>query len=103
MDNLQAEQEKMKARNQRQGPRCHTFPQLSIENDEGIEHDQHYSIPEIAQKWGFGVDKTRELFKDEPGILRVGNPERRYCRAYHSIRVPERVMRRVHARLRSKA
>jgi transposase len=33
----------------------------------------------------------------------VGNPERRFCRAYYSIRVPERVLRRVHARMRSKA
>ena len=103
MDNLQAEQEKMKARNQKQDHRCHTFPQSSADDDEGIEHDHHYSIPEIAQKWGFGVDKTRELFKDEPGVLMAGNPERRFCRAYYSMRVPERVMRRVHARLRSKA
>jgi hypothetical protein len=80
VDKLQAEQEKMKARNQKQGHRCHTFQPSTIDDDEGIEHDQHYSIPEIAKWWNFGVDKTRDLFKDEPayswsGILSVDSAE----------------------------
>lgn len=97
-DTLQAEQERMKARNQKSESRpCHCF------SHSGIEFERHFSVQEIAEMWGLGVDKIRELFIDEPGVIRIGNRERRGCRGYITLRIPASVVQGVHARLRANA
>jgi hypothetical protein len=69
----------------------------------GIEFEPHFTVQEVASMWHFGVDKTREIFENEPGVLREGREETRFKRAYYSLRIPESVVRRVHARLRIRA
>jgi hypothetical protein len=97
-DTLQAEQERMRARNQNSEIRpCHCF------SHSGVEFERHFSVQEVAEMWGLGVDKIRELFIDEPDVIQIGNRERRGCRGYITLRVPASVVRRVHARLRAKA
>ena len=66
----------------------------------GIEFEPHFTVQQVAKMWNFGVDKVRELFQNEPGVLREGHDESRFRRAYYSLRIPESVVRRVHARLR---
>lgn len=95
---LRAEQERMKARNQPEnGHFCHKFTQPNIEqHDQAFE--QHYSVRQIAERWGLGVDKVRELFRDEL-VPKIGKSERRACRGYITMTIPESVVRKVYARL----
>jgi len=47
-DTLQAEQERMRARNQRSESRpCHCF------SHSGIEFERHFSVQEIAEMWAW--------------------------------------------------
>ena len=50
--------------------------------------------------WGLSAPKVRELFRDEEGVVVIGEPERRYKRGYETLRIPQSVVRRVHAKLR---
>ena len=68
-----------------------------------IELEPHYSVQQVARLWGLGVDKVRELFCDELGVIGVGQPETRFKRGYITLRIPESVVRRVHTKLRVRA
>jgi hypothetical protein len=48
---------------------------------------------------GFSPSAIRSLFQDEPGVLILDRPEEMNKRAYRSMKIPESVARRVHARL----
>jgi hypothetical protein len=66
--------------------------------------DKHYSIPEIAQTWGISQDLARSLFCDEDDVIRIPRPAiRSRKRKYTTMRVPENVVRRVHAKLTAKS
>jgi hypothetical protein len=65
--------------------------------------ERHYSVAEIAQLWNVSSNTVRSVFKDEPGIIEFGHEEFLHKRGYKTIRVPESVLRRVHARLKKKA
>ena len=71
---------------------------LPARPDEAAFED-HYTVPQVAKMWGFGVDKVRQMFKDEPGVIREGKGETMHKRGYISCRIPISVVRRVHARL----
>ena len=60
----------------------------------------NYTVQELAVLWGFGVDKIRELFEDEPGVIKLKNPATKGKRGYTSLRIPEGVADRVSRRLR---
>lgn len=60
---------------------------------------QHFSVQELAHLWGLGVDKIRELFKDEPGVIKIQRPLKRGRRVYTTLRIPENVAERVQRRL----
>jgi len=49
--------------------------------------------------WGLSNDLTRDIFRHEPGVLRIDRPETRKKRGYLSIRIPQSVVDRVHLRL----
>lgn len=68
-----------------------SFPDLSAE--------KHYSVAEVHQLWSLCRDKVRQLFENEPGVLKIGHADRRGKRKYVSLRIPESVLRRVHAKL----
>ncbi len=65
--------------------------------------ERHYTIPEIAKLWQLSDDKVREIFRHLPGVVKLGNPERRHKRGYITLRIPESVVQRVHAELRGRA
>ena len=60
---------------------------------------KHYSLAELAELWGVSVDSIRRIFRDEPGVLKIGenSPKRK---RYSTLRIPESVVERVHVRLR---
>ena len=65
--------------------------------------ERHYTIPEIAKLWQLSDDKVRQIFRDLPGVVKLGKPERRHKRGYITLRIPESVVLKVHADLRGKA
>jgi hypothetical protein len=72
-------------------------------------HDKHLKVSYLAEQWNFSDQFIRDLFKDEPGVIRVLRPEKSngrkggFKREYESMRIPESVARRVYERLVSKA
>lgn len=58
-----------------------------------------YIVNELATLWGFSPDKIRELFHDEPDVIKVKSPAKKGKRAYTSLRIPESVAARVHRRM----
>jgi hypothetical protein len=64
--------------------------------------ERHFSIQEIATLWQLSEDKTRQLFRDRPDVLKLESPERvrPKKRGYLYLRVPESVVLKVHAELR---
>jgi transcriptional regulator GlxA family with amidase domain len=61
--------------------------------------EKHYSVTEIASLWGLSDDTVRTLFRNHPGVLKIGTAEnvRANRKAYVVLRVPESVLRQVHA------
>lgn len=60
--------------------------------------EKHYTVREVAALWGVCEDTVRDLFRDEPGVLRLGHGDLRRKRRYFQMRIPESVLRRVHDR-----
>jgi len=63
-------------------------------------NERHYKPRELAEAWGLSDDMIRILFRGEPGVLKIEcatRPDGR--RTYRSLRIPESVAARVHARL----
>ena len=58
--------------------------------------ERHYSVGEIAERWGLSEKIIRRMFEDEEGVLKWGSPETRRKRGYMTLRIPESVMLRVH-------
>ena len=66
---------------------------------------KHYTPGELGELWHLAPSKIRELFADEPGVIRIGGFSRRegkqLKRSYFTLRIPQSVAERVHARLTS--
>jgi hypothetical protein len=63
--------------------------------------EPHFSIQEIAESWNLSPSAVREIFRSEPGVVRMGRPRSRFRRSYTTLRVPRSVLERVHARMKS--
>jgi len=67
-----------------------------------VAHDQHYTVSELAKRWHLSPNTVRRLVADEPGVIKITvGPLLRNRRKRHlvSLRIPERVALRVHAKL----
>jgi hypothetical protein len=71
--------------------------------------ERHHSVNEIAELWNLSDGTVRNLFFDEPGVLRLGSGSRlmggrqkKLLRHYFTLRIPESVVLRVRDRLTSK-
>jgi hypothetical protein len=58
-----------------------------------------YTVQELANLWQFSPDKVRELFENEPDVLKIKNPAKKGKRAYTTLRIPESVAERASRRL----
>jgi len=67
--------------------------------------ERHFTPTQLAALWGMSPSKVRELFSEEEGVIRFGEPSRRegkkLVRSYYSMRIPESVVGRVHDSLTS--
>ncbi len=66
-----------------------------------VHIERHYAVAEIAELWNLSADNVRELFENEPGVLVIGERSPRHKRRYVTLRIPQRVLERVHHRLSS--
>jgi AraC-like DNA-binding protein len=66
----------------------------------GVALERHYSVGELAERWGLSERTIRRIFSKEPGVLQLTHEETRSKRGYSTLRIPESVVQRVHRRLR---
>jgi hypothetical protein len=59
--------------------------------------EPHYTPAELAELWGVDPETIRNVFRNEPGVLKLGNNGGK--RTYVTLRIPESVAERVHRRL----
>ena len=59
----------------------------------------HYSVKQIAASWGLCENAVRDIFRNEPGVVRIHRPKSRTKRAYTTLRIPRCVVERVHCRM----
>jgi hypothetical protein len=68
-----------------------------------VSIEKHYTSDEVAALLHLCDDTVRTLFRNEPGVLRLGHEGRREgnkrVRRYFRLRIPESVVLRVQARL----
>jgi CRP-like cAMP-binding protein len=65
--------------------------------------ERHYAVTEFAETWHLTADKVRDLSEEEPGVLVIGQRRARRKRRYITLRIPQSVLERVHARLLRRA
>jgi hypothetical protein len=60
--------------------------------------ERHYLLKELADAWRMSRTTLVEWFRDEPGVIRFGNPKLKKGRqrTYMSLRIPESTARRVY-------
>jgi hypothetical protein len=64
----------------------------------GIE--RHYTVQEISEMWQLSGTTVTRLFRDEPGVLKLGPVNARRGRQTRiTLRIPESVLQRVHRRM----
>jgi hypothetical protein len=73
---------------------------ISQSRDRNPALERHYSVYEVSQLWGLSEKTIRRIFSDEPGVVKWGQDESRFKRAYVTLRIPQSVVERVHRRLR---
>jgi len=63
--------------------------------------EQHYSVADVAGRWGLSVDTVRRLFEHESGVIVIEpTPRGRFSRRrYRTLRIPAAIVERVHRRL----
>jgi hypothetical protein len=64
-----------------------------------IVDEKHYSQADLAKAWGISSESIRQIFREEPGVLRLGSDGGKHTRSYVTLRIPQSVAVRVHARL----
>jgi len=66
---------------------------------------RHFSVQELAEAWNLSSDTVRALFDSEPGVMVIDpvNGRKFSKRRYRTLRIPEAVAARVHARLSKSA
>ena len=62
--------------------------------------ERHYTVKELAATWQLSPSTVTRIFRDEPGVLKIGREQaRRGHRGYVTVRIPESVVQRVYRRL----
>jgi hypothetical protein len=61
--------------------------------------ERHYTPEELAELWAVSTETVRSIFREEPGVLKIGKTGSRFKRGYVTLRIPEEVAERVHRKL----
>ena len=79
--------------------RGRTFDYLGKTYTNLIVDERHYSPADLAKAWGVNVETIRNIFREEPGVVKIGEKDPQHKRPYLTLRIPESVAVRVHKRL----
>jgi hypothetical protein len=60
--------------------------------------ERHFKPEELGKLWGLSANAIRALFEEEVGVLKIIRNEQLHKRKYTTLRIPESVAERVHAR-----
>ena len=60
---------------------------------------KHFSPSDLAKAWGVSVETVRSIFREEPGVVKLGKTGTKSRRGYFTLRIPQQVAERVHRRL----
>jgi hypothetical protein len=74
-------------------------PLRMSKSTDSITSEKHFTPSELAEAWNLSVQTIRSLFRNEPGVLKIGNTSSRRKRGYITLRIPKQVVERVHRRL----
>jgi hypothetical protein len=96
----------------RMDPRPQSYEPQSISLGEGrsfiykggtytnlVVDERHYAPADLTKVWGVDVETIRNLFREEPGVVKIGDKNPRHGRQYLTLRISESVAVRVHKRL----
>jgi len=62
--------------------------------------ERHYKVKELAALWKLSTDTVIRLFRDEPGVLKIGRERpRRGHRSCTTLRIPDSIVQRVYRKL----
>jgi hypothetical protein len=61
-----------------------------------VNEEPHFTVKEVAEMLKLSPDSVRRLFRNEPGVLALGNVKRRSKRPYVTLRIPQSVLERVY-------
>lgn len=61
-----------------------------------VVDEKHFAPAELAKAWGLSAEKVRQMFRREPGVLRIGSNG---DSGNITLRIPQSVAVRVHTRL----
>ena len=64
-----------------------------------VVDEKHFTPADLAKAWGVSAETVRQIFRNEPDVLRVGSNGSPSSRKYVLLRIPESVALRVHKRL----
>ena len=62
--------------------------------------EYHFTTQELAERWKLSATTVIRMFRDEPGVVKIGGARSRGGRrSYTTLRIPESVVERVYRRL----
>jgi len=61
--------------------------------------ERHFTVPELAEMWGFSQDFINGRFRDEPGVVHTQKKSGKGKRAYGVLRIPQSVAERVYSEM----
>ena len=61
--------------------------------------ERHYTVKELGALWKLSSSTVIKIFRDEPGVLKIGRERRRGRRSYMTLRIPESIVQRVYRRM----
>jgi hypothetical protein len=79
-------------------------PSYAARKTDGIERSsvmavKHFTPEELADLWNVSTETIRAIFREEPGVLKIGKTGSKHKRGYVTLRIPEDVAERIHTRL----
>ena len=60
--------------------------------------EQHFSVKELSELWGFSARTVRRLIEPEPGVIRIQRNSRGK-RSYRRVQVPASIAERIHRKI----
>jgi hypothetical protein len=68
---------------------------------EAAFEETHWRARDLAKKWGLSPAAIRKMFRDEPGVILIGQKGSNSKRSYRVMLIPSSVAERVYLTLRA--